>query len=353
MAPITQSLPVTDAAAQLALAGHVIEVDPAVSVSGVHIALGAHGLAEAQAVELGEGGGDLLLGVLARGLRAPTGEHLVGVVPVVMVVMVLVAVLMLVIVAAGAALAVLVLMLMLVVMVMVVLVVMVVAAAALFVLVIVLNLGGEAVELGLQRVLALHGGAELPAVQLVPGGGDYDGGGVVLAEHCDALLQLALAHALGAAEDDGAGVFHLVAPELAEVLHIHPRARGVHHGGEAAGDEVAVAEILHGADDVAELADAAGLDEHAVRVVFGLDLLKGLGEVAHEAAADAAGAHLAYLDAGLLQKAAVNGYLAELVLYQHELFALIGLGDELLDERGLASAQKAGEYVDPGHKNAS
>src|SRR5699024_10847513 len=154
---------------------------------------------------------------------------------------------------------------------------------------------------------------------------------VVAAEHFHRVGELLLAHALGAAEHDGARVLDLVAPELAEVLHVHLGAGGVHHGGEAAGNQIGVSDVLYSTDDVRELADAAGLDEYAVGLELLLDLLERLGEVAHEAAADAAGAHLGYLHTGVREEAAVNAYLAELVLNEHQLLTGVGLGNELLD----------------------
>ena len=169
------------------------------------------------------------------------------------------------------------------------------------------------------------------------------------AEHIDALAELGLLHALRAAEDYRPGVLDLVAPEFAEVLHIHPRAGGVHDGGEAAGHELRVADVLHGAYDVRELAHAAGLYEYAVGPELLLHLLEGLREIAHQRAADAAGAHLGYLDARLGQEAAVDGNLAELVLDKDELLAPVGLVYELLYERGLARAQEAGENIYLSH----
>ena len=41
--------------------------------------------------------------------------------------------------------------------------------------------------------------------------------------------------------------------------------------------------------------------------------------------------------------------LAEFVLYEHQPFALVGLGYELLYKGGLASAQKAGKNINLGH----
>ena len=211
------------------------------------------------------------------------------------------------------------------------------------------GLVGKALELGGEGVLALHGLAQLRPVELIPGRGDDNGALIVLAQHLDAGSKLALAHALGAGEDYRAGVLNLVAPELAEVLHIHLRPRGVHDGGEAAGHELGVAHVLHGADNVAELADAAGLNQYPVGVELLLDLLEGLGEVADKRAADAAGAHLGYLHARVGKEAAVDGDLAELVFNEHKLLALVGLGDKLLYKRGLARAEEAGEYVDFSH----
>ena len=80
------------------------------------------------------------------------------------------------------------------------------------------------------------------------------------------------------------------------------------------------------------------------------DLFESLVEVADEGAADAARGHLGDLDAGLLEKAAVDVDLAEFVLDQHELFAAVGFRDQLFDERGLAGAQKAGENINFRHK---
>ena len=83
---------------------------------------------------------------------------------------------------------------------------------------------------------------------------------------------------------------------------------------------------------------------------LGEHLLQRVGKVAHEAAADAAGVHLIDLHAGVLEEAAVDGDLTELVFDQHDLFARVGLGDQLFDERGLAGAEKTGENINFCHK---
>ena len=79
-------------------------------------------------------------------------------------------------------------------------------------------------------------------------------------------------------------------------------------------------------------------------------LLQCVGKVPHEAAADAAGVHLVDLHAGVLEEAAVDGDLAELVFDQHDLFTRVRLGDQLFDQRGLAGAEKTGENINFCHK---
>ena len=205
-------------------------------------------------------------------------------------------------------------------------------------------------ELGGQRVAPLHRLEDLLAVKLRPRRGHDRGGRVLLAQQRHGGVELLGADALGAREDDGARVLDLVVEELTEVLHVHPALVRVHDGREAVEHQLVGLHALHGADDVAQLADARGLDEDAVGVELREHLLQRVGKVAHEAAADAAGVHLVDLHAGVLEEAAVDGDLAELVFDQHDLFARVGLGDQLFDERGLAGAKKTGENINFCHK---
>ena len=199
----------------------------------------------------------------------------------------------------------------------------------------------------------LDGGEDGLAVQLVPRSRQDGGVGVLLAQHRSGSLELFLRELLRAGENDRAGGLDLVVVELTEVLHIDLDLAGVGHGDIAVELELARALVdgaLDGDDDVRELADAARLNEDAVGVELRHDLFERLVEVTDEGAADAARGHLGDLDAGLLQKAAVDVDLAEFVFDQHELFAAVGFRDQLFDERGLAGAQKAGENVNFRHK---
>ena len=204
---------------------------------------------------------------------------------------------------------------------------------------------------GLHKVvLTFHGLQDLCAGQLVPIGGHDGGLGVLLPQHGHGLLDLLLAGSAGAAQQNGGSMGHLIIVELTEVLHIQAHLVHVRHRDKAVQLHVLfVGDGLHRAGHVAQLAHAGRLDEDAVGMVLLHDLLQGGAEVAHQAAADAAGVHLGDLDAGLFQEAAVNADFAELVLDQHDLLALERLGDQLFDERGLACAQESGKNVNFRH----
>ena len=262
-------------------------------------------------------------------------------------------------------------MMLMLVFIIVIIVVMVMAAAAMLIVVIVImvvvmmvlvllflvlvgvllvGLGSHGDQLSLEVVLGGHGLQDLLAGQGVPGGGDDGGGGVLLAQHGHSGGDLLLGGVLGAAQDDAACVADLVVVELTEVLHIHLDLVDVGHGDEAAQLNIQMlGHALDSAGHVGQLADAGGLDDDAVGVVLLHHLLQSGAEIAHQRAADAAGVQFIDLDAGLLQKAAVDADLAELVLDEHDLLACKGLFDELLDKGGLTGAKEAGENIDLGH----
>ena len=259
---------------------------------------------------------------------------------------------MVVIVAATAALivilVVMVVMLMLVVMVMVV-----VAAAALIVvmMVLVLLLLGQLLQSSRQGIPAFHGRQQLLAVQFVPRGRHNGGGGVLLPQQGHTGIQLFLAHPGRTAQNNGAGMLHLVIEELTEVSHIHLGLGGIHHSGKSVQHHIVHFQVLHRPDDIAEFAYTRGFNEDTVGVIGIHHLPQCLAEIAHQTAADAAAVHLGNVDARLLQKAAVNADLAKLIFNEDKLFAGISLSDQLLDERRFARAQKSGENINFCHKS--
>ena len=208
-------------------------------------------------------------------------------------------------------------------------------------------------EFGLRGIF--HRGADLAALQRVPGRGDDGRIGVLFLQQGHCRSDLFLAQLARAAQNDAVRALHLIVEELTEVFHINLALARVGHGDEGGKLQCFVlrCHALDRGDDVGELAHAARLDEDAVGLVLRVHLAQGLREITHQRAADAAAAHFADLHARVLQKAAVDGDLTELVFDQHELFARVGLLQQLLDERGLTCAEKAGNNVDFCHTIAS
>ena len=151
------------------------------------------------------------------------------------------------------------------------------------------------------------------------------------------------------AQNQAAGICDLVIEKFSEVLLIHLALLGIYHCGKAVQLYVMGVDVLHGTDNVAQLADAGRFDQNAIRMILLHDLFQCLAEVAHQGAADAARVQLVDLNASLTHKAAVNADLAEFVFDQHQLFAYIALTDQLLNQSGFAGAQKAGEYCNFCH----
>ena len=200
-------------------------------------------------------------------------------------------------------------------------------------------------------VIVLHRREDGFAADLIPRGGDDACLGVVLTQQRDDGLQLLLAHALRAAEQDGAGVFNLVEEEFAEVLDIHAALARIRDGHKAAhlGFRDILLHALDGADDVGELADAARLDEDAIRMILVDNLTERLAEVAHQRAADAAGVHLRHLNTSFLHEAAVDTDFAELVFNEDDFLAGKRLFKQLLNQRRFTRAEEAGKNINFRH----
>ena len=203
-----------------------------------------------------------------------------------------------------------------------------------------------------EGVVLLDGAQNETGLQLVPRGGDDGGSLIVLADQLDALVDLVLVHVLGTAEQDGLGALDLIAEELAEVADIHLALDHVDHSSAAAQLQVmGFGSLGYHAADVGQLAHAGRLDDDAVRMIGVDQFADGLAEVAHQRAADASAVQLRHLNAGILHEAAVNADFAVFVLQQNHFFALKGAGNQLLDERGLARAQEAGNNMYFRHLN--
>ena len=141
----------------------------------------------------------------------------------------------------------------------------------------------------------------------------------------------------------------LVLEEFTEVLQIHLALRRVHDGRQTAQFQAFVAGGHDRRRDFRQLADAGGFDHDAVWRVFFQRHFQRDFEIARQAAADAAGVHLAHLYARVLQEAAVDADLAELVLDDHDLLARISFRDQFLDQCRFTCSEETGVDINFCH----
>ena len=319
--------------------------------------------AERNIAERGKSRVKLCLGVLVSRFLTPGGEYFVSIVIVVvtaaavtvvvvmmvLVVMIVVMLMLMVVIvaAAGAVLIVLVMMLVLLMVVLVLVLIMLVVMVVMMMLVVRLvrdllkNLRNEVAA-------AFHGGEQLLAGQVLPRGGDDAGVLIQAAQHGNGLVEALLRALSRAGQQDGTGMRHLILEKLTEVLEVHLGLERVNNGYKAVQLNLEV-RVLYRSDNVRQLADAGRLDQDAVRMVLVHNIVQRLAEVANQRAADAACVHLVYNNAGILEEAAVNADLAELVLDQNNLLTLERIGQQTLDEGRLAGTQKTGNNINFSH----
>ena len=195
---------------------------------------------------------------------------------------------------------------------------------------------------------AFHGGEQLLAGQVLPRGGDDAGVLIQTAQHGNGLVEALLRALSRAGQQDSTGMRHLILEKLTEVLEVHLGLERVNNGYKAVQLNLEV-RVLYRSDNVRQLADAGRLDQDAVRMVLVHNIVQRLAEVAHQRAADAACVHLVYNNTGILEEAAVNADLTELVLDQNNLLTLERIGQQTLDEGRLAGTQKTGNNINFSH----
>ena len=229
----------------------------------------------------------------------------------------------------------------------------VVTAAAAFLpmlMVVVMFLPGLLHQFRHQVLTAFHRLHNLLALQLLPGGGDDGGVGVLFLNHGHCTGNFFLPAGIGAAQDNGIGMADLVVVKLAKVFHVQFYLVYIGHGHKAVQlHRPLPGNGLHRLGYIAEFAHAGGFNHNPVGLVLVNHLNERLAEIPHQAAADAAGVHLGNLNASFLQKAAINANFAKFVFNQHQLLACVGFGNEFFNQCGFAGSQKAGKDINLGH----
>ena len=198
-------------------------------------------------------------------------------------------------------------------------------------------------------ILTLHGIHNLTAGQFVPGSGDQRGICIMLPQQYHSAIQLSLGNGIGTGQNNCSSGFDLVVVELTKVLHIHLDLAGISHCHSIAQHHIFTDYLLHSRHHIGQLANTGRLDDDAIRMIPFDDFRQSLTKIAHQAATDAAGVHFSDIDTCILQEAAVDTDLAELIFNEHQLLPAVSLLDHFLNQGCLASAQKAGINVNNSH----
>ena len=198
-------------------------------------------------------------------------------------------------------------------------------------------------------ILTLHGIHDLAAGQLVPGGGNQRCICIMLPQQRHSAIQLCLGNGIGTGQNNRTSGFDLIVVELTEVLHIDLDLAGISHCHSIAQHHIFIGHLFHSSHHIGQLTNTGRLNDDTIRMIALDDLRQGLAEIAHQAATDASGVHFGDIDTRILQKAAVDTDLAELIFNEHQLLTAVSLLDHFLNQGCLASAQKAGINVNNSH----
>ncbi len=202
----------------------------------------------------------------------------------------------------------------------------------------------------LQRIVFFHSIENLGTLQLLPRRCDNRCGRIVLPQQADTFLQPVLFYILCAAQNNGAGVLHLIVKKFTEIFHVHFAFLCINHRGKAVQlNPVAVCNALHRLDDIGKFADAGRLDNNAIRGKTLQHLSQRPAEIPNQGAAYTARVHLGNLHARIFEKPAVNADLAEFVFDQNELLPRKSLCQKLFNQSRFSCPEKSGDNIDFCH----
>jgi hypothetical protein len=196
-----------------------------------------------------------------------------------------------------------------------------------------------------------HGVIDCLAAQFIPRSGDDTGAGVEFTDDRKILCQLFIRDVLRAGKNDAGCGCDLIIKEFPEVAVIDLAAVCVHHSGIAR--KLKTVNGLDCPQNIGKLSDTGRFYNDPFRLVGFHDLLQAFFKVTLQRAADAAAVNLTDLNAGFLQKSAVNSDFTEFIFYKYDFLSGKYLADQLGDQGSLAGAEKAGHNINFCHMTSS
>ena len=196
-----------------------------------------------------------------------------------------------------------------------------------------------------KRVLLLHCSKNIRARELIPRRSDYGGVSILLANQGKTVVDLLFRCRIGMRKNDRSGMLQLIIKEFTEILHIHLALPCINYSGKRIQDRPVNICPLCRTNNIGKLTDTRGLNDDTIGLKLLVNLGKRLGKITDERAAYTTGIHLGNINAGILQKSAVNTDLAEFVLNQHDLFTHVSFFKKLFNQRSLSRTEKSRKNI--------
>ena len=249
---------------------------------------------------------------------------------------------------------------------MMVLVLMIVAAATMFLVVVMMVLVLMTVmtfgiflfllqvfQFQCQGCLSIHSLQQLHAGQFIPRCCNDRSLCIVLTQHRHRQIQFLLRNHIRTGKNDRRSRFNLIIIKFAKILHVDLYFARIYYRHGKAQSHFIIRNFFNRTNDIRQLANTGRFNYNSIRSVLFNYLGKSLTKVTHQTTANAARVHLSDLNTGILKEATINTDLTKFIFNQDKFLPCICLSDHLLDQGRLASAQKAGIYIDFRHIHTS
>ena len=185
------------------------------------------------------------------------------------------------------------------------------------------------------------------SAEFIPRCGDDAGIRIQLPDDGNIICELLFGNALGAGENDACGSRNLIIEELLEVPVIDLGTVAVHNGGVAGEFQT-----IHGfycPQDIGEFSDTGRFNDDPFRLIGLNDLSEAFLKITLQCAADTSAVDFPDLNAGFLQKAAVDSDLTEFVFHKHDLLARKYFLYQLGDQCCFSGSEEAGYNINFCH----
>ena len=185
------------------------------------------------------------------------------------------------------------------------------------------------------------------SAEFIPRCGDDAGIRIQFPDDGDIICKLLFGNALSTGENNACGSRNLIIEEFLEVPVIDLGTVAVHDGGVAG--EFQSVHGFYCPQDIGEFSDTGRFNDDPFRLIGLNDLFEAFFKITLQCAADTSAVDFPDLNAGFLQKAAIDSDFTEFVFHKHDLLAREYFLDQFGDQCCFSGSEKAGYYINFCH----